>query len=101
VFCQIIALPEIVEAVNSVDPAIEVYIDGGIRTGYDVFKAIALGARAAFIGRPALWGLTMGGADGVAKVLSIIKQEFTEAMIHAGLSNPDQITASSLVKKTY
>ncbi|GFY42480.1 hydroxyacid oxidase 1, partial [Trichonephila inaurata madagascariensis] len=56
----IIALPEIVEAVNSVDPSIEVYIDGGIRTGYDVFKAIALGARAAFIGRPALWGLTMG-----------------------------------------
>ncbi|GFU40337.1 hypothetical protein TNCV_4255201 [Trichonephila clavipes] len=58
--CWIIALPEVVEAVNSLDPSIEVYIDGGIRTGYDVFKAIALGARAAFIGRPILWGLTMG-----------------------------------------
>ncbi|GFU40351.1 hydroxyacid oxidase 1 [Trichonephila clavipes] len=93
----IIALPEVVEAVNSLDPSIEVYIDGGIRSGYDVLKAIALGARAAFIGRPIIWGLTMGGAEGVAKVLGILKQEFTEAMIHAGVSSPDQITESSIV----
>ncbi|GFT03930.1 hydroxyacid oxidase 1 [Nephila pilipes] len=91
------ALPEIVAAVSSY-PSIEVYVDGGIRSGYDVFKAIALGARAVFIGRPALWGLTMGGADGVAKVLNILRQEFTEAMIHAGFTNPRQITSSSLVK---
>ncbi|GFT69389.1 hydroxyacid oxidase 1 [Nephila pilipes] len=77
-------LPEIVEAVNSAYPWIEVYMDGGIRSGYDIFKAIALGARAVFIGRPALWGLTMGGGDGVKRVLSILRQEFTETMIHAG-----------------
>ncbi|GFT69387.1 hydroxyacid oxidase 2, partial [Nephila pilipes] len=91
------ALPEIVAALNTY-PSIEVYVDGGIRSGFDVFKAIALGARAVFIGRPALWGL---GEDGVKKVLSILKQEFTEAMIHAGFSSPSQITESSLVKRHY
>ena len=53
-FVQIEALPEIVEAVNG---KIEVYLDGGIRRGTDVFKALALGAKAVFIGRPVLWGL--------------------------------------------
>ncbi|GFU40319.1 hypothetical protein TNCV_4255041 [Trichonephila clavipes] len=53
-------LHEIVSTVNSAYPSIEVYVDGGIRSGSDVFKALALGAKAVFIGRPALWGLTMG-----------------------------------------
>lgn len=51
---QIDCLPEIVEAVQG---RVEVYMDGGIRTGSDVLKAIALGAKCVFIGRPAIWGL--------------------------------------------
>ena len=54
-FLQIEALPEIIEAVNG---KMEVYMDGGIRKGTDVFKALALGAKAVFFGRPALWGLS-------------------------------------------
>ena len=54
---QIEVLPSIVEAVGS---DIEVYIDGGIRYGADVLKALALGARAVFVGRPAVWGLACG-----------------------------------------
>ena len=51
---KIDALPEVVEAVKG---KVEVYLDGGIRTGTDVLKALALGARAVFIGRPVYWGL--------------------------------------------
>jgi 4-hydroxymandelate oxidase len=54
-------LPEIVDAVAG---AVEVYVDGGIRRGTDVLKAIACGARAVLIGRPILWGLTVGGEAG-------------------------------------
>ena len=52
--CQLDALPEIVEAVEG---KVDVFVDGGIRHGTDVLKALALGARAVFIGRPVLWGL--------------------------------------------
>jgi isopentenyl diphosphate isomerase/L-lactate dehydrogenase-like FMN-dependent dehydrogenase len=55
-------LPEVVQAVGE---RAEVYVDGGIRRGTDILKALALGARAVMIGRPMLWGLTTGGADGV------------------------------------
>lgn len=54
---QIEMLPKIVEVTNNT--GIEVYVDGGIRTGTDVLKALALGARAVFIGRPILWGLAV------------------------------------------
>lgn len=53
---QIDALPEVVKAVEG--SGVEVYLDGGVRLGTDVLKAVALGARAVFIGRPVLWGLT-------------------------------------------
>ena len=55
-FIQIDALPDVVNAAR--DSTVEIYVDGGIRTGGDVLKALALGARAVFIGRPILWGLT-------------------------------------------
>lgn len=55
-FVQIDALPEVVRAVKGSN--VEVYLDGGVRLGTDVLKALALGARAVFIGRPVLWGLT-------------------------------------------
>ncbi|KAJ8897213.1 hypothetical protein PR048_002559 [Dryococelus australis] len=66
------ALPEVVRAVGD---KVEVYMDGGVTQGTDVFKALALGARMAFVGRPALWGLAHSGERGVANVLSILQWE--------------------------
>ena len=71
------ALSEVVKAVNG---QCEVYLDGGIRCGNDIFKAIALGARAVFIGRPALWGLACNGEAGVAEVLDMLKNELKTSM---------------------
>ena len=71
------ALSEVVKAVNG---RCEVYLDGGIRCGNDVFKAIALEARAVFIGRPALWGLACNGEAGVAEVLDMLRNELKTSM---------------------
>ncbi len=75
------ALPEVVAAAQG---RCEVYVDGGFRRGADVLKALALGARAALIGRPAIWGLAAGGADGVCDVLSLLRDELEHAMALAG-----------------
>ncbi|KAJ8980292.1 hypothetical protein NQ317_005212 [Molorchus minor] len=74
-------LPEIVKAV---DGKVEIYLDGGVREGTDVFKALALGARMVFLGRPPLWGLAHSGEEGVEKVLQIIMNEFESTL---GLSD--------------
>ena len=76
------ALPAVVEAVAG---RAEVYLDGGIRRGTDALKALALGARAVFVGRPALWGLAVGGAAGVRRVLEMLREELELAMVLAGL----------------
>jgi 4-hydroxymandelate oxidase len=76
------ALPAVAEALRG--SAAEVYVDGGIRTGYDVLTALALGARAVFVGRPALWALACGGAEGVADLLGSLTSEFAHAMALAG-----------------
>jgi len=65
-------LPEVTDAVGG---RLEIYLDGGVRKGTDVLKALALGARAVFIGRPTFWGLTLAGEDGVAAVLDILRNE--------------------------
>ncbi|HTK09080.1 MAG TPA: alpha-hydroxy acid oxidase [Ktedonobacteraceae bacterium] len=75
------ALPEIVQAVAG---KCEVYMDGGIRRGTDVLKALALGARAVLIGRPVLWGLAMNGSAGVQHVLELLRSELSLAMTLAG-----------------
>ena len=75
------ALPEVVAAVGAEVPVI---VDGGIRHGSDVLVALALGATAVGIGRPAAWGLTAGGADGVARVLQILGEEYAIARTLAG-----------------
>lgn len=77
----IVALPEVVEAVNG---RCEVYMDGGIRRGTDILKALALGARAVMVGRPILWGLAVDGAEGVFQVLEILRKELKLAMALAG-----------------
>lgn len=75
------ALPRVVEAVEG---RIPVLVDGGIRRGTDVVKALALGAKAVLIGRPYLWGLGAAGAEGVRKVVSILRTEFEAAMALCG-----------------
>ncbi len=75
------ALPEVVDAV---DGKVEVFVDGGIRRGTDVLKALALGARAALIGRPYLWGLAADGEAGVARVLQLLHGELQTAMALTG-----------------
>ena len=59
-------------------------MDGGVRRGTDIVKAIALGARAVLIGRPVVWGLTLGGEQGVARVLEILRAELDLAMALCG-----------------
>ena len=85
------ALPEIVEAVAG---RCEIYVDGGIRRGTDILKALALGARAVFIGRPALWGLAVNGSDGVHHLLEILRAELELAMALSGVTSLDKITRS-------
>src|SRR5262249_7396347 len=71
------ALPEVVDAV---DGRLEVLVDGGIRRGSDVVKALALGARAVLVGRPPLWGLAVDGEQGAARVLEILRAELHLAL---------------------
>jgi 4-hydroxymandelate oxidase len=77
-------LPSVVEAVAG---RAEVLIDGGVRRGTDVVKALALGARAVLVGRPILWGLTLDGSDGVRAVLRQLKAEFDLAMALSGCAS--------------
>jgi 4-hydroxymandelate oxidase len=82
-------LPEIVDAVAG---AVEVYLDGGIRRGTDVLKAVAYGARAVLVGRPILWGLAVGGETGVKSVLELLRQEFDVAMALSGCPRLTAVT---------
>ncbi|XP_072450838.1 2-Hydroxyacid oxidase 2-like [Chiloscyllium punctatum] len=81
-------LPEIVEAVRN---RVEVYVDGGIRRGTDVLKALALGAKCVFIGRPVIWGLSYKGEEGVKRVLQILKSELHTAMALSGYKTLSEI----------
>ena len=76
------ALPEIVEAVQR---GTDVWVDGGIRSGQDVLKALALGARATMIGRAFLYGLGAMGEDGVTRALEIIRSELDVSMALCGV----------------
>jgi 4-hydroxymandelate oxidase len=78
------ALPEVVDAVGD---EVEVYVDGGIRTGSHALTALALGATAVFVGRPAIWGLATGGAAGVAAVLDGLSAQLAHTMLLCGLSD--------------
>ena len=85
------ALPEVVAAVG--DRA-EVYLDGGVRRGSDVAMALALGARAVLVGRPAMYGLALGGAKGVEQVLEILREETENALALLGCRSPAEVTAA-------
>ena len=83
------ALPKVVDAIGGKIP---VLLDGGIRRGLDILKALALGATAVQIGRPVLWGLASGGEPGVRKVLELLRQELDLAMALAGCPDLKSIT---------
>lgn len=84
------ALPEVVAAVGG---RCEVLLDGGLRWGSDVLKALALGARAVLVGRPVLWGLAAFGQAGVARVLSLLRDELSEALALAGCARVTELPA--------
>jgi len=78
------ALPHVVDAAGDL---CEIYVDGGIRRGGDVLKAIALGAGAVLVGRPVLWGLCVAGEQGATDILEILRRELDEAMLLCGCTN--------------
>jgi len=82
-------LPEVAEAVGE---RVEVLVDGGIRRGTDVLKALALGARAALAGRAVLWGLAAGGEEGVVQVLTLLRDEIASGLMLLGCARPDDVT---------
>jgi isopentenyl diphosphate isomerase/L-lactate dehydrogenase-like FMN-dependent dehydrogenase len=88
------ALAAITDALGG---SIEVMLDGGIRRGTDVLKALALGARAVFLGRPTLWGLSYDGEQGVQRVLEILRDEFDLAMALCGCRSVAEIDAGLVV----
>ncbi|KAM0716909.1 hypothetical protein Q7P37_006761 [Cladosporium fusiforme] len=89
------ALPEVVEAVQRKIP---VHVDGGIRHGTDVFKALALGADFVWVGRPVLWGLAYKGEEGVKLMLKILSDEVRLCMGLAGVVNVKEISKEYLAK---
>jgi 4-hydroxymandelate oxidase len=82
------ALPGVVEGAARGGGA-EVYLDGGVRRGVDVLRALLLGARGVLVGRPVLWGLALEGAEGVERVLRILTQELDRALALCGLTSPE------------
>ncbi|WP_413810795.1 alpha-hydroxy acid oxidase [Streptomyces sp. OE57] len=84
------------DVVEGADGRIEVFVDGGIRTGTDVLCALALGARAVLVGRPAMWGLTIGGADGATRVLTVLREELGVAMAVTGATRISEISPAIL-----
>jgi 4-hydroxymandelate oxidase len=89
------ALPDIADAVG--ERALLI-VDGGVRRGIDVLKGIALGADLVGVGRPTLWGLAVDGADGVQRVLELLRDELLLAMALTGCRSVDEITADLLVR---
>lgn len=85
------ALDALEEIVAAVDGRVEVLVDGGVRRGTDILKAIALGARAVMLGRPVLWGLAAGGEAGVRRVLDLLRDEFDVAMALSGCQSVEEI----------
>ena len=91
----LLALPRVAEAVAG---RIPVLIDGGIRRGTDVVKALALGARAVLVGRPVLWGLAVGGQAGVERVLEMLDGELRRTLALMGRASVRAVDASAITE---
>ncbi len=92
------ALPAIMDAVGE---RMEVHLDGGIRSGQDVIKALALGARGVYIGRAFLYGLGAMGEEGVTRVLEIIRKELDVTMALCGLTDVQKVDRNILLPGTF
>ena len=92
----------IAKALKKRDPnsKMELYVDGGIRRGNDIIKALAFGAKAVLIGRSMLWGLAAGGQEGVEKVLDMLKMEMIHGMKLLGSTNLGEITEDLVLYKS-
>ncbi len=88
-------LPEIVEAVEG---KVEVLLDGGVRRGTDVVKALALGAKAVLVGRPIFWGLAVDGQAGLYRLMAILREEIEVAMALCGRATIDSLDSSLVTK---
>jgi 4-hydroxymandelate oxidase len=91
------ALPAVAEAV---DGRIEIFVDGGVRRGADVLKALALGARAVLIGRPYLWGLAIAGEAGARQVLALLATELARDLALCGLASVQEAAQLTLVSES-
>jgi len=89
-------LPEVVDAVEG---RCDVLVDGGIRRGTDVLIALGLGARAVLVGRPALWGLAVGGEAGARDVLELLRAEIELGMVLLGCASPAEIGAEHVRRR--
>ena len=89
------ALPEIADAIAG---KAELYVDGGIRRGTDIVKALALGARAVLVARPVIWGLALDGAGGVQAVLDHLRAELVRSMALCGVARLDGITGDLVAR---
>ncbi len=89
-------MTRIAPIVEAVGDQVEVLVDGGVRRGTDVIKAIALGAKSVMVGRPILWGLTVDGSDGISHVLALLHEEIDTAMALCGCPSVDDIKADLL-----
>jgi isopentenyl diphosphate isomerase/L-lactate dehydrogenase-like FMN-dependent dehydrogenase len=92
-------LDALAEVVQAAEGRIEVLLDGGVRRGSDVFKALALGARAVMVGRPYLWGLAVDGADGVRTILEILRDDLILTMALAGRPRVQDIDRSAVATR--
>ncbi len=90
------SLGAVAEVVRDADPAAVVLVDGGVRTGADALRALALGAHAVQLGRPILWGLAVGGQAGVARVLELFTSDLDRTLALAGCASLDDVTADLL-----
>jgi len=84
---------------DAVGDSLELVVDGGVRRGAHIFKALALGANACSIGRPFLYGLAAGGEAGVARVLKIYAEEFERTMALMGCNHLAQISAGHVQRR--
>ncbi len=98
VLSGVAALPRVVEAV---DGKLDVLVDGGVRSGLDVVKALALGAKACLVGRAWVWALAAQGEEGVGRMLGFMRREIEIAMALAGLTKLDEVTRSALEKAEF
>ena len=89
------ALPAVVDEVGGEVP---VLLDGGVRRGTDVLKALALGARSVMIGRPYLWALAVGGSDGVGRLLELLRDEIAVSMSLLGVRRLDELSSDLLAR---